>query len=85
LQSANSDWILKGALDPGQPYGGGVREASFVLPEGFAGPVHLSAELEIRPGIVKPVAWACEQGLNKDGSIKIEVKRPDDPTWRKGV
>lgn len=85
LKSANSDWVLKGALDPGQPYGGGVREASFLLPEGFAGAVHLSADLEIRPGIVKPVAWACEQPVNQDGSITIEVKRPSDPTWRKGV
>jgi hypothetical protein len=34
---------------------------------------------------MKPVAWACEQDLNSDGSITIEVNRPDDPTWRKGI
>lgn len=85
MKSANSDWNVRGALDPGQPYGGGMRQASFLLPKDLAGPVQLSAELEIRPGVMKPVAWACEQELNRDGSITIEVKRPDDPTWRKGI
>jgi hypothetical protein len=41
--------------------------------------------LEIRAGVLKPVAWACEQTLNADGSIVVELKRSDDPGWRKGV
>ena len=76
---------LRGTLDPGNPVGGGIRLASFFLPPGFAGEVHLSAELETRPGVLKPVAWACEQPLNSDGSIGIEVKKNDDIGWRKGV
>jgi hypothetical protein len=85
LKSADSDWNLRGALDPGQPYGGGLREASLLLPQGFVGKVQLSARLEIRPGIMRPVAWACEQETNPDGSITIEVRRDDDPSWRKGI
>jgi hypothetical protein len=26
-----------------------------------------------------------EQPLNADGSITVEVKAPNDPTWRKGI
>ena len=85
MKSADSSWSLRGALDPGQPNGGGLREASFLLPKEFFGLVHLSAQLEICPGVMKPIAWACEQELNSDGSITIEVKRPEDPTWRKGI
>jgi len=87
LQLASPDGKLKlrGTLDAGLPAGGGIRLASFFLPAGFAGRVHLSAELEIRPGVLKPVAWACEQPLNLDGSIGIDVRKNDDPGWRKGV
>jgi len=87
LQLASPDEKLKlrGTLDPGLPAGGGIRLASFFLPAGFAGRVHLSAELEIRPGVLKPVIWACEQPLNPDGSIAVEVRKNDDPGWRKGV
>jgi hypothetical protein len=84
-KSANSSWTQRGSLDPGQPYGGGVREASFVLPKGLDGEIRLSAQLELRPGVVKPVAWACEQPVNSDGSISVTVRRPDDPQWRKGI
>jgi hypothetical protein len=87
LQVVSPDGQLKlrGTLDPGHPHGGSIRLASFLLPKGFVGNVHLSAELELRPGVVKPVAWACEQPLNADGSIAIEVRKHDDPGWRKGV
>jgi hypothetical protein len=47
--------------------------------------VQLSAELEIRPGVMKRVAWACEQPLNPDGSISVDVKAHNDRGWRKGV
>ena len=76
---------MRGALDAGHPYGGGLRQASFVLPEGYLGKIHLSAQLEIRPGVEKPVTWACEQPVNEDGSITLELKPADDRGWRKGV
>lgn len=85
LRSADSNWKMRGALDPGQPHGGGLRQASFLLPKGFDGDVRLSAELEIRPGVLKPVAWTCEQELNTDGSINVKLRPPDDPQWRKGI
>jgi hypothetical protein len=87
LQVASPDSTLKlrGALDPGHPHGGGIRLGSFLLPKDFQGRINLSAELEIRPGVLKPVSWACEQPLNADGSISVEVKKDDDPAWRKGV
>jgi hypothetical protein len=87
LQVASPDGTMKmrGALDAGQPLGGALREASFVLPEGYLGKLQLSAQLEVRPGVEKPVAWACEQPVNADGSITVELKPPDDRGWRKGV
>ena len=76
---------MQGALDAGHPHGGGLRQSSFLLPQGYVGKIQLSAQLEIRPGVKKPVAWACEQPLNADGSITVDLKSPDDPGWRKGV
>jgi len=85
IASPDGAFKLRGSLDPGYPHGGGLRLGSFLLPAGYAGKVHLSAEIEIRPGVLKPIAWACEQAVNPDGSISIEVKPMNDPKWRKGV
>jgi hypothetical protein len=87
LQVESPDHTLKleGSLDAGHPYGGGIRQASFLLPKGYGGKLQLSAQIEIRPGVKKPVAWACEQPLNADGSITLELKPDNDPRWRKGV
>ena len=87
LQLASSDGKLKmrGTLDAGHPVGGRIRLASFILPSDYTGDVRLSAELELRPGALRRVAWACEQPLNPDGSISIQVKKSDDTNWRKGV
>jgi hypothetical protein len=85
IENQETGLKMTGSLDPGQPDAGSVRECAFVLPKGFAGTLRLSAELELRPGVMKPIAWACEQPLNPDGSINFEVRRNDDPNWRKGV
>ena len=85
LQSPDGRLKLLGTLDPGHPHGGGIRMGAFPLPKGYAGRLHLSAQLETRPGVLKPVAWTCEQPLNADGSIAIDAKRDDDSGWRKGV
>lgn len=58
---------------------------SFLLPAGYVGEVHLSAEIEIRPGVLKPIAWACEQPVNADGSVTIVVKPLNDRKFRKSV
>jgi hypothetical protein len=85
LESPDKQWSLEGALDAGHPHGSGLREASFILPKGYVGKVNLSAQLEIRPGVKKKVAWACEQPVNEDGSITVELKAESDRGWRKGV
>ncbi len=85
LESADGTVKLRGALDAGHPYGNGVRSAAFLLPRGFIGPIRLSAQLEVRPGVLRPVAWASEQPVNADNSITIELKSASDPGWRKGV
>jgi len=83
--SPTAGWKLRGSLDPGHPYGGDNRQCSFLLPHGYTGEVHLSAQVEIRPGAFQAVAWASEQEQNADGSIAVTVKAHDDPSWRKGV
>jgi hypothetical protein len=85
IASPGGSFKLRGTLDAGYPHGGGLRLASFLLPKGYAGEVRLSAELEVRPGVLKPVRWSCEQPTNADGSLSLDVKGPDDPKWRKGV
>jgi hypothetical protein len=85
LQSPDGRVKLRGTLDAGYPTGGGIRMGAFVLPVGYNGRLNLSAQLELRPGVLKPVAWTCEQPLNTDGSIAIDLRRDDDPGWRKGV
>ena len=85
LDSPDGRIHLQGSLDAGHPYGGGLRQASFLLPKGYAGRVNLSAELEVRPGVKRPIAWACEQPINQDGSISIDLKDANDKGWRKGV
>jgi hypothetical protein len=76
---------LRGSLDAGHPLGGGIRQASFLLPKDYSGQVNLSTSIEVRPGVTRPVAWACEQPVNPDGSITIELKSEKDTKWRKGV
>jgi hypothetical protein len=76
---------LRGSLDPGHPYGDALRLGSFLLPKGYVGTINLLAEIEIRPDVLKPIAWACEQPLNADGSLSLDVKPMNDPNWRKGI
>jgi hypothetical protein len=85
VRSPDQRLKLRGALDAGHPYGGGLRQASFLLPQDYLGKVQLSAQLEMHPGVERPVAWACEQPVNDDGSITLELRGPDDPGWRKDV
>ncbi len=85
LESGDGKVKLRGTLDPGHPHGGSVRQGSFLLPQGYTGPIDLRAEIEIRPGVFRPAAWSCDQPLNANGSISVNVKPHNDPGWRKGV
>jgi hypothetical protein len=85
MESPDGKIKLKGALDAGHPHGGGLRQASFLLPKGYSGKLNLSAQVEIRSSVKKSIAWACEQPVNPDGSITLELKEENDRGWRKGV
>jgi len=85
LDSPDGRIKLQGSMDPGHPHGGGLRQGSFLIPKGYVGPLNLSAQLEVRPDVLRPIAWACEQPVNPDGSITIELKGTSDQGWRKGV
>jgi len=85
IQSVDRQWKMKGTLDPGHPLGGGIRLCSFLLPKDISGQINLSVELETRPGVLEPVAWSCEQPLNSDGSISVQLEPQNSPGWRKGV
>lgn len=74
-----------GALDPGHPLAGRLRQASFRLPAGLEGQeVRLSAEIEIR-GVRHPVRWATAQPVDEAGGFRVRLRTADDPAWRKGV
>jgi len=83
--SPDNSLSMRGSLDPGHPYGGALRMGSFLLPKGYVGTIHLKAELEIRPHVIKPVAWACEQHVNPDGSLSVDVRPMSDANWRKSI
>jgi hypothetical protein len=88
IETADGRVRVGGALDAGQPYGGRIRLASFVLPKGLdvrREKLTLRGEIESKGGIRRPVRWACKQPVNPDGSFSFELKSPDDPDWRKGV
>ncbi|HYK89809.1 MAG TPA: hypothetical protein VE398_13610 [Acidobacteriota bacterium] len=86
MQSPDGRVKIGGSLDAGHPYGGKLRQASFILPKGLEGePMGLRAEIETKNGVRRPVRWACAQPLNPDGSYPIQLKRHSDADWRKGV
>ncbi len=85
VESMNGEMRVGGGLDAGHPFGGGIRQASFIMPPGMEGEqVKIRAELETK-GIRRPVRWACAQPLNPDGSLTIQLKTFADKGWRKGI
>jgi hypothetical protein len=74
-----------GALDPGHPCGGKLRQASLRLPRALeGGTVRLRAEI-VTKGMRRPVRWACAQPVEADGSLAVRLLAADDPRWRKGI
>ncbi|MBP1601107.1 MAG: hypothetical protein H6Q06_1258, partial [Acidobacteria bacterium] len=64
-----------GGLDAGHPFGGRLRQASFILPKGMDGQkLLLRAELETKAGIRRPVRWACAEPVNADGSFSFQLR-----------
>jgi hypothetical protein len=86
VESLDGKLKIGGSLDAGHPYGGKLRQASFLLPKGIDGQqLKIRAEIETKRGIRWPVRWACVQAANPDGSLTIQLIRRDDKRWRKGV
>jgi len=86
IESPDAKVKVGGSLDAGHPYGGKLRQASFVLPKGMDGQkLKIRAEIETKGGIRRPVHWASAQPANADGSLTIQLIRRDDKRWRKGV
>jgi hypothetical protein len=58
-------------VDPGYPMTRGVRQVMLPLPKGtdWKG-LRLKAELDVK-GQRHPVAWACRETLNADGSLTL--------------
>ncbi len=86
LQNADGSIRVSGTLDPGQPYGGRIRQASLLLPPGLgAVELKLTAQLETKAGVTRKVRWACQQPLDSEGAFPIKLMAPNDRKWRKGV
>ncbi len=78
--------IAGGGLDAGHPMAGRVRQAALMLPRELEGQfVHLTAEIETKGGVRRPVRWACEQPVEPDGGFRVQIKKWSDADWRKGV
>jgi hypothetical protein len=86
LETPDGKFRQSGYLDAGHPHGGKIRQASFLLPREIDhGELRLTAELESKANVRRPVQWACAQPLNSDGSFSIHLKATGDRGWRKGV
>jgi hypothetical protein len=44
IESPDKKIKMQGALDAGHPHGGGLRQSSFLLPQGYVGKIQLSAQ-----------------------------------------
>jgi hypothetical protein len=86
VESLDGKVKVGGSLDAGHPYGGKLRQASFVLPKGMGGQrMKIRAEIETKGGVRRPVRWASAQPVNPDGTLTIQLIGQDDKRWRKGV
>jgi hypothetical protein len=86
VETLDGQLKLGGSLDAGHPFGGRLRQASFVLPKGLEGQkIRLRAEIETKGGVRRPVRWACAQPLDADGAFTFQLKPHSDRDWRKGV
>ena len=85
LESRDGQFRMTGGLDAGQPFGGRIREASFVVPREIPPQqFKLRAEIEVR-GVRRSVQWTCEQPVGADGAFAVELQPHNAPGWRKRV
>ena len=75
VETPDGNTRIGGGLDAGHPYGGRLRQASFILPKGMDGQkLILRAELESKAGVRRPVRWACAEPVNPDGSFTFQLR-----------
>jgi hypothetical protein len=85
IESLDGKFRSSGGLDAGHPFGGRIREASFLVPRDVGERrFKLRAEIETK-GVRRPVKWACEQPLESDGAFMVTLQPSTAPGWRKGV
>lgn len=78
--------LASGTLDSGHPFAGRLRQASFILPDGYTGKtVQLTAKLITPTGVEYPVQWSCAQATTPDGALCVTLKTREDKGWRKGI
>ena len=72
ILSEAGEVLASGSLDAGYPLPGKVRQAQFPLPKGtdWRG-LRVKGEIEVK-GQRHPVAWACRQALNADGTLTLK-------------
>jgi len=86
VKDSRGQVIAGGCLDGGHPNGGRIRQAAFAVPLDLQGQnVYLSASLECKGGVRRPLRWACEQPTETDGALRIAIKNSGEANWRKGV
>lgn len=86
VESQAGSFRQSGCLDAGHPYGGSLRQASFMLPrELFGQKVRIAGAVETKAGITRPINWACAQPVSEDRSLSFQLMAEDDPRWRKGI
>ena len=74
VESLDGKIKVGGGLDAGHPYGGRLRQASFILPKGMSEQkMIIRAEIETKGGIRRPVRWACSEPVNPDGSFSFQL------------
>jgi len=82
LASLDGAFRFSGCLDAGRPFGGGVRQAGFLLPESaYGAKIKLTAELITKGGATRPVKWTCAQPLLPDGGFPVQLREKGKLVW----
>ncbi|MCE5271488.1 hypothetical protein LLH00_09430 [bacterium] len=81
VESRDGSYRASGCLDAGQPYGGKVRQAQFVLPEDMFGREVLIRGEIVTNGVARPYRWCCAQPLEPDGAYALQLKEKGKLVW----
>jgi hypothetical protein len=72
-----------GWLAAGHPAGDGLTQALIRVPRSLLGEeVGLAADIEVRPGVVHNVAWACSEPTDAEGRLWFRLRLRDEQGWR---